>query len=104
VRLVQHLEGQAVDQFLKLGVVLEAGQDAADGEFAAQVFQRDVIGGFGVLELLELAHQVVGLVVVEGVVGLADGDAQFADLVAFLGGVKGVQHHLADDLGGWHVL
>jgi hypothetical protein len=35
--------------------------------------------------LLELAHQVVGGVVVEGIVGLADRDAQFADLVAFLG-------------------
>ena len=104
VRLVKHLEGQAIDQFLELGIVLEAGQDAADRELTAQVFQGGVVCGFGVFQLLELAHQLIGFVIVEGIVGLADGNAQFADLVAFLGSVKRVQHHLADDLGGWHML
>ncbi|MCY1176718.1 hypothetical protein D9M73_170000 [compost metagenome] len=104
VGLVQHLQGQAVDDFLERRIVLEAGQDAADREFAAQVFEGGDIGGLGVLELLELAHQFVGFIVIEAVVGLADRGAQFADLVAFAGGLERVQHHLADGLGLRHVL
>ncbi|MNP38409.1 hypothetical protein D3C76_1319200 [compost metagenome] len=104
VGLVQHLQGQAVDDFLERRVVLEAGQDAADREFAAQVFEGGDVGGLGVLELLELAHQFVGFVIVEAVVGLTDRGTQFADLVAFAGGLESVQHHLADGFCLGHVL
>ncbi len=95
-------EGQAVDQSPESsGSSLKLDRMRLIGELAAQVFQGDVVGRFGVLELLELAHQLVGLVVVEVVVGLADRRraVRGSDRFHWMD-VKRVQHHLTDDLGG----
>lgn len=102
--LVQHFQRQAVDQLLEARVVLVAGEDAADRELAAQVFEGGAVGGLGVLELFELAHEFIGAIVVEAVVSLADLGAQFADLVAFLGGLESIEDHLTDGLGLGDVL
>ena len=105
VRLVQHLEGQAVDDFLESRVVLETGQDAADREFAAQVFEGGDVGGLGVLELLELAHQFVGFVVVEGIVRQIRAERENPMMVIATGGLaplfqQGTElfHSVEDDL------
>nr|GFD34031.1 hypothetical protein [Tanacetum cinerariifolium] len=98
------LQRQAVDQLLEAGVVLVAGQNPADREFRTEVFQRGHIGGFCILELLELPHQLVGLVIVEAVMGLTDRNAKLTNLIAFFGALEGIEDHFADGFCLGHML
>ncbi|KPX96466.1 Unknown protein sequence [Pseudomonas amygdali pv. mori] len=104
MRLVQHLERQAIYQLLKRRIILVAGQDTADRELRAKISQCCAVCRFGILEALQLAHQFVSFVVIVLILRQANSCTQLTDFFAFLGGLERIKHHLADGLGLRHVL